>query len=1125
MKKIFLLVFVLISINVFGQFPINATTGTNTSGVLTRGRASIDSFLQINTTCFTDTVSANRGRIEEIGGGLIRTCDNTIWLRNNTATQWIQLGGASSLTSVFYTYGQSTDSLWVVINGDTTLLNVIDAPCGLISPGTVFWDSLLVFHASPAIYRLCCDGIRRTSDNTFITLPAAHATLNKFVAIILDSNGLNYVEGTPAASAAEPQLDDCQLLLTMVYVPAASTTPGNGSNGCGLPATETIYDQNTGAPEWTPSAAIVSVNFSNTTNPYHFTIAADVGAFSTFGSAFSFTRSSTINIAQYSSVTLFIRLKSNFNANTYIGARFLNSTTAQGSTTAFIQGGTYNFVRTTTGSYQTITIPMSAFVNGALTTIIDKLTFFLYGSNAQGFYIDYIQIQEGVCQPPSTGGLTGIAAGNLSPLFTTTVTSANPQIPTINFSLTTASGGTVFGNTSASTASPSYTANPVLGRTGLTGTLGLRGTTSGEITIQPQSAAGTYNFNLPTTAGTATYLLTSQGGAGTAMTWTDPSTIGSFTVNNGLVKNSSGVVGLDSNGVNIFTRNAIINTDAFTFNVTGTKNGAADIFTVTNAGNGRAALFTNNSASNATIIAENTNSGPAISGLADNGGRAFNGTMTDGVANTVLEGMQLMRTTSITATSGIGVSNTYVLESGGGGTVTANTLTSKLTTVTAGSEVSQFIISGLNAGSTVDKLYIGGAATQINATRFETYQGAAVIAANDLTLGTDGNLFSITGNTQINAITTTNWQAGSQIAFIFTGTPTLKNNTAGGAGTAPMLLAGRVDFVAAAGDYIGLQYDGTNWYETNRKLAASGPAYTASEGLHMAGTDVRLGGTLTKDTIIAMSTFKLTLNSSQSNTGEYALNVSNSTGGGSIGATNVGLGNAIAGQTTTGTGILGSATTGNGVNATASSTGLALRQRKSTATTNAQIEIQRIIAGTDGTGAIGLGGYIGLQIEDELSSDRAAARLGWEWTTVSGASSVGDVTISTANAGTPTEKLRVTGNGRSIFTGRILPTQGADVASVAGAIAVGLDGNVFELTGTNAVTLISNLNWQNGSEITFVFTSTATLTDGTANSGTDIGMELAGGANFVGSADDVITLVLTEMGGTQRWREKSRSVN
>lgn len=116
----------------------------------------------------------------------------------------------------------------------------------------------------------------------------------------------------------------------------------------------------------------------------------------------------------------------------------------------------------------------------------------------------------------------------------------------------------------------------------------------------------------------------------------------------------------------------------------------------------------------------------------------------------------------------------------------------------------------------------------------------------------------------------------------------------------------------------------------------------------------------------------------------------------------------------------------------------------------------------------------------------------------------------------PTTKLQV--------TGRFASTQGADVASAAGAIALGIDGNSFELTGTAAVTLISNVGWVNGSEVTLLFTSTASLTDGTANSGTDIGMELAGNANFTGSAGATLTLILSEIGGTQRWREKSRSV-
>jgi hypothetical protein len=64
------------------------------------------------------------------------------------------------------------------------------------------------------------------------------------------------------------------------------------------------------------------------------------------------------------------------------------------------------------------------------------------------------------------------------------------------------------------------------------GTLNVTGTTSGVITIAPQAITGTYNFNLPTTAGSAGQVLTSQGGGGTAMTWSNLSS-GSGTVSSG----------------------------------------------------------------------------------------------------------------------------------------------------------------------------------------------------------------------------------------------------------------------------------------------------------------------------------------------------------------------------------------------------------------------------------------------------------------------------------------------------------------------------------------------------------------------------------------------------------------
>lgn len=45
------------------------------------------------------------------------------------------------------------------------------------------------------------------------------------------------------------------------------------------------------------------------------------------------------------------------------------------------------------------------------------------------------------------------------------------------------------------------------------------GSTSGTVTLKPQAAAGTWEWDWPVTAGSAGQFLTSQGGAGTAMTW------------------------------------------------------------------------------------------------------------------------------------------------------------------------------------------------------------------------------------------------------------------------------------------------------------------------------------------------------------------------------------------------------------------------------------------------------------------------------------------------------------------------------------------------------------------------------------------------------------------------------
>lgn len=110
-------------------------------------------------------------------------------------------------------------------------------------------------------------------------------------------------------------------------------------------------------------------------------------------------------------------------------------------------------------------------------------------------------------------------------------------------------------------------------------------------------------------------------------------------------------------------------------------------------------------------------------------------------------------------------------------------------------------------------------------------------------------------------------------------------------------------------------------------------------------------------------------------------------------------------------------------------------------------------------------------------------------------------------------------------TKRFQYKQGTDIASGTN-IVVPNDGNVFELTGTTKVDLISNLGFQEGADIDLVCNESVTIDNGTATSGTNITIRLAGAGDFSCTADDVITLkLISTTASGQMWLEKSRSIN
>lgn len=96
--------------------------------------------------------------------------------------------------------------------------------------------------------------------------------------------------------------------------------------------------------------------------------------------------------------------------------------------------------------------------------------------------------------------------------------------------------------------------------------------------------------------------------------------------------------------------------------------------------------------------------------------------------------------------------------------------------------------------------------------RLQQDKGANVASASTLTLGRDGNVFTITGTNNISYITTTGWQAGSVVKLIFADALSVVNN--GGAppaNTAPILVQGGANFATAANSMVTLTYTGTAW--------------------------------------------------------------------------------------------------------------------------------------------------------------------------------------------------------------------------------------------------------------------------------------------------------------------------
>jgi hypothetical protein len=101
---------------------------------------------------------------------------------------------------------------------------------------------------------------------------------------------------------------------------------------------------------------------------------------------------------------------------------------------------------------------------------------------------------------------------------------------------------------------------------------------------------------------------------------------------------------------------------------------------------------------------------------------------------------------------------------------------------------------------------------------FKQIKGTDIASATNITIGTSGNTFDVTGTTTIQHFDNANWVVGSIISLQFDGVVTLTHNSGGLSGNQTnILLSGDINYTTVAGDVLTfLLHDSTSWQEISK---------------------------------------------------------------------------------------------------------------------------------------------------------------------------------------------------------------------------------------------------------------------------------------------------------------------
>lgn len=298
-----------------------------------------------------------------------------------------------TLNHGFFLFG---DSVWRKVGTEGIKCGLTCSSCGLVT-----WTGTgLNFNVTAADYNLNSAAYHFSGDS--ITLDAAHATLDRFDAIVLTSSGLSKVTGTAAADPQLPQFDPCaSVLLTYIFVQATTTTPTQISD-------QLIYDED--AETWThTTSGTISANFQSNVTAFHGDTSLRIASWSNNANII-FTAPGSLVTSNYSTFSFWIRLTAIMVNTQNISVQFFNGTAAISNQVVC------QFTKGNISTFQSVTINMPQFTFTQSTFTAIRLIF--SGSQTNVTYIDWIRLQAGVTQPQPPTATSSVNIYNSNGILT-----------------------------------------------------------------------------------------------------------------------------------------------------------------------------------------------------------------------------------------------------------------------------------------------------------------------------------------------------------------------------------------------------------------------------------------------------------------------------------------------------------------------------------------------------------------------------------------------------------------------------------------------------------------------------------------------------------------------------------